>query len=330
MAKPRVDPVVWTPPPAPARARAGVGTRPLPPLRRIDVPGTGPEDVVIDAEGLVLTGLADGRILRISPDGKQIVTVAETGGRPLGIELMPDGALLVCDARRGLLRVDPGDGAVESLADGFVFCNNAAVAPDGAVYFSDSSTRFGIDHWKAELFEHSGTGRLLRRDPSGTVEPVLGGLEFANGVALAPDGSFVLVAETGAYRLTRLWLSGDKAGSTDVFAENLPGFPDNISTGTDGLIWVTQASPRDAVLDRLLPRPPVLRKLAWALPDRLQPHEKRTVWVLAYDVHGTLVHDLQGPGTSFHMATGVREHHGAVWLGSLVGTAIAVLDLGSG
>src|SRR6266536_2410794 len=249
MARPKVSPVVWTPPPAPARARADIGTRPLPPLRRVEVPGVGPE---------------------------------------------------------------------------------AAVAPDGTIYFSVSSARFGIDHWRAELFEHSGTGRLLRRDPSGAVEPVVEGLEFANGVALAPDGSFVLVAETTAYRLTRLWLTGDRASSTDVFADNLPGFPDNISTGTDGLIWVTQATPRDAVLDKLLPRPPVLRKLAWALPDRLQPQEKRTVWVLAYDADGTLVHDLQGPGRSYHLVTGVREHHGAVWLGSLVETAIAVLDLGPG
>ena len=70
MARPKVSPVVWTPPPAPARARADIGTRPLPPLRRVEVPGVGPEDVVVDAEGRVLTGLVDGRILRITPDGK--------------------------------------------------------------------------------------------------------------------------------------------------------------------------------------------------------------------------------------------------------------------
>jgi sugar lactone lactonase YvrE len=331
MGRPKLNPVVWSPPAAPARVRTDTGTRPLPALRRIEVPGTGPEDVVVDADGQVFTGVADGRILRVSADGNRLDTVADTRGRPLGIELLPDGDLLVCDARRGLLRVTPadsGDGAVEPLGgEPMTFCNNAAVAADGTIYVSDSSAHFGIDHWRAELIEHSGTGRLLRRDPSGAVETLVSGLEFANGVALAPDESYVVVAETGAYRLTRLWLTGPRAGTTDVFADNLPGFPDNISTGSDGLIWVTQASPRDAVLDRLLPRPPVLRKIAWAMPDRLQPQPKKTVWVLAYDADGTLVHDLQGPGTKYHMVTGVREHHGAVWLGSLVDTAIAVLNL---
>jgi sugar lactone lactonase YvrE len=319
--RPRLDPAVWTPPPAPARSRATAGSRPLPPLRRYELPGTGPEDVLVAPDGAVLTGLSDGRILRVTPDGNQLDTVADTGGRPLGLEWLPDGTLLVCDARRGLLRV--AGAAVEVLTEGYTFCNNAAVGTDGTVYFTDSSTRFGIDHWRAELIEHSSTGRLLRRDVTGKVDVLLDGLSFANGVALTPDESSVLVAETGAYRVTRLWLNGPRAGNHEPFADNLPGFPDNISTGTDGTIWITQASPRDPVLDRLLPRPPALRRLAWSLPDRLQPQPRRTVWVLGYTPDGTLAYDLQGPGTHFHMVTGVREHDGHLWLGSLVDTAIA-------
>src|SRR5262249_1419527 len=119
MGRPTLNPVVWTPPAAPARARATTGTRPLPPVRRIELPRTGPEEGLVDADGQVLTGLADGRILRITPDGRLIETVADTGGRPLGLELLPDGAVLVCDARRGLLRVDSAGGAVEPLAGGF-------------------------------------------------------------------------------------------------------------------------------------------------------------------------------------------------------------------
>ena len=325
MGRPRIRPVLWTPPVAPARSRATTGTRPLPPLRRIELPGAGPEDVLVAPSGEAYTGLADGRILRVDADATRIETIADTGGRPLGLEWLPDGTLLVCDAYRGLLRV--AGQSVEVLSEGHVFCNNAAVAPDGTVYFSDSSTRFGVDNWRADLIEHSATGRLLVRTPGGKVETLLSGLAMANGVALTPDGSAVLVAETGAYRITRLWLSGPRAGSSDTFVDNLPGFPDNISTGTDGLIWVTQASRRDAALDRLLPRSPALRQLVWALPQRLQPQPQRTVWVLAYRPDGTLVHDLQGPGTHYHLVTGVREHHGRVWLGSLTETALAHLTL---
>lgn len=294
--------------------------------------GTGPEDVVVDSAGRVLTGLADGRILRIDPDGGGIDTVADTHGRPLGIEVFPDGRLLVCDAVRGLLRVDPVTGSVEVLCtevDGrpLVFCNNAAVNAGGAVFFTDSSQRFGIGDWKAEILEHSGTGRLLRRDPDGTTTTVLDGLEFANGVALATDESYVVVAETGAYRLRRVWLTGPDAGRDDVLAENLPGFPDNISTGTDGLIWVSQASPRDPVLDRAHRMHPVVRRVVWALPERLQPNEKRTIWALAVDDKGEVVHDLQAPGTNYYMVTGVRRHHDRLYLGSLADTAVGAVDL---
>jgi len=298
----------------------------------IPVSGRGAEDVVLDGDGRLVTGVEDGRILRISNEGRQIELVADTGGRPLGIELLPDGALLVCDARRGLLRVDPDGGAIDVLAyevDGWpmLFCNNAAVARDGTVYFTDSSRRFGIDHWRAEMIEHSGTGRLLRRDPSGAVTVIMDGLEFANGVALAADESFVAVAESGAYQVRRLWLSGPSAGSADVLLPNLPAVPDNLSTGSDGLIWIALPSHRPAALDWLHAKPPILRKIAWTLPQRLQPRESRVVWVMAVDNDGRVVHDLQGPGHGFHLVTGVRERAGRVYLGSLVEPAVAVLDL---
>ena len=328
MARPSIDPRVWQPPTAPARARQPRGPRGMPPLRVLDVLGTGPEDVLVAPDGSVVTAVADGRIQRVRADGRAVEVLADTGGRPLGVEWLPDGALLVCDANLGLLRVL--DGAVEVLAsevDGVPmrFCNNAAVASDGTVYFTDSSRRFRIDHWKADLLEHSATGRLLRRGLGAEVTVLLDGLSFANGVALAPDGSSVVVAESGAYRLTRVDVA---TGTVSVLADNLPGFPDNISTGSDGLVWVALGSPRDPMLDRLLPRRPALRKAVWALPDRFQPQPARSVWVQAYDFDGRLVHDLQAPGEErFFFVTGVREVDGTVWMGSLRGRAIAAFDL---
>jgi len=331
MKRPTVHPVIWNPPVAPARARASTGSDPLPPLRTIQVDGTGPEDVVVDGEGRIITGVDDGRILRLNQDGRQIETIADTGGRPMGIELFSDGRLVVCDCRRGLLRVDPRLGDVEVLVEEVAgerlkHCNNAAIAADGTVYFSDSSRRFGIDHWKADLLEHSGTGRLLRRDPGGGVEVLLDGLQFANGVALSPDESFVVVAETGSYRLTRLWLTGDRTGRTDALMDNLPGFPDNLASGSAGLMWVALGSPRNALLDRLHRLHPMWRRAVWAMPERLQPAPRRTVWVLAVDETGRVVHDLQGSVNDYHAVTGVREHNGKLYLGSLFERAIAVLD----
>ena len=330
MSKPRIHPVVWQPPKAPDRARQRSSATRFD-LRVVDLPGSGPEDVLVDADGSVITGVSDGRILRVGRHGA-VTEIANTHRYPLGIELAGDGSLFVCDCHRGLLRVDPRTGATEVLADQFEgaplrFCNNATVARDGSVYFTDSSTEFGQDHYPAELLAHSGTGRLFRWTPEDGIELILGGLDFANGVTLAPDGTFLVVAETGSYRLRRYWLGGPRAGQDEILVDNLPGFPDNLSTGDSGLIWVALPSCRNRILDTLSPRPPLLRKIAWAIPEQLQPRERPTVWVQAYDADGVLVHDLQTTHPRFHMVTGVREFEGSLWLGSLKARAIGCITL---
>ncbi|OXM62649.1 SMP-30/gluconolactonase/LRE family protein [Amycolatopsis vastitatis] len=292
----------------------------------IPVGGHGPEDVVVDGEGRVYTGVDDGRVLRVSPDGRHIDVVADTGGRPLGLELYGDDELLICDARAGLLVVPLSGGtpsvlATSALGLDFVFCNNAAVAADGTIYFTDSSRRFGIDRWRDDLIEQTAGGRLLRRSPDGSIDLLLDGLQFANGVALAPDESFVAVAETGAFRVSRVRLSD---GRSDVFVDGLWGFPDNISTGTDGLIWVTQASPRVAALDVARRLPAFLRAGIRALPTSLQPRPGREVGVLGVAADGKVERELRGEIPGFHMLVGVREWRGKLYFGSLEESAIAV------
>jgi sugar lactone lactonase YvrE len=322
MRRPAIDPVVWQP----AKVTGRPAKNTLPPLTVIQVNGRGTEDVLVD-HGHVYTGVEDGRVLRLTEDGRRLDTIADTGGRPLGIEAYPDGRLLVCDAARGLLLVDRVSGDVEVLVErgeNLRVCNNAAVAADGTVYFTDSTTRFDLEHWKADLLEHRGTGRLLRRDPDGTVETLAGGLHFANGVALAADESYVVVAQTGAYQLDKVVLTGERQGAVTTLAAGLPGFPDNIATGSDGLIWIAMASPRIAALDVSSRLHPAIRKAVWALPEPLQVKEKRVVWTRALDgATGKTVHDFHGTRPDFHMVTGVREAGGTVYLGSLNERAIA-------
>lgn len=316
------------------------------------VPGHGAEDVVVGTsgpdEGAVFTGTDDGSVFRVSHDGGKVDRVARTQGRPLGLEIDPDGRLLVCDAHRGLLRVEPASGTVEVVTDRIAgtpmkFCNNAAIATDGTVWFSDSSLKFGIEHWKADFVQNTRTGRLLRLTPDGAVEVVLDGLAFANGVAMSSREDFVCVAETASRAVVRYWLTGDRAGMRDRLCQNLPGYPDNVSRGSDGLIWVALASPTDRVVERLQTAPMPLRRAVTRIPDRLQPQPKVTVRVQAYDDEGHLVHDLDldphldqsgATGTrarpAYHMVTGVREHEGRVWMGSLEEPAVAVHDLGAG
>ena len=305
-------------------------------LRVVAVPANGAEDVVVATSGpdagAVFTGTEDGSIWRIRDDGRRIDRVASTRGRPLGIEELPGGLLLVCDASRGLLRVDAATGAVETLLDAvdgrrLLVTNNAAVARDGTIFFSDSSTVHPLEDWRRDLVEVTRTGRLFRLDPDGTATVLVDGLAFANGVALAADESFVAVAESGAGTVVRHWLTGPGAGTRDFLVPDLPGYPDNISRGTDGLLWVTIASPRTAVIEGVLRSPLCLRRAVSRLPARLQPAPARTVRVQAYDDAGRLVRDVNLDTPDFHMVTGVREHHGRLWLGSLEEPAVAVVDL---
>ena len=121
-------------------------------LTIVPVPGQGAEDVLIGADGTAYTGTADGSVFAVSPDGNRIRRVGATGGRPLGLEWLPDGRLLICDAKAGLLTMTLDDGRVDVLADAvdgarMRFCNNAAVLDDGTSWFTDSSTGRGIGGW---------------------------------------------------------------------------------------------------------------------------------------------------------------------------------------
>ena len=76
------------------------------------------------------------------------------------------------------------------------------------------------------------------------------GLQFANGVALAPTSRSWSWHRPGRTS-SPAWLTGQDAGRSETFGDILPAFPDNLSTGEDGSIWIAMASPRTAVLDRL-------------------------------------------------------------------------------
>ncbi|RVW04261.1 SMP-30/gluconolactonase/LRE family protein [Rhodococcus xishaensis] len=323
-----IEPVAWQPPPPPPETGLFGPSRELDGAQLWKLPtGRGPEDVAVDGDGRVITGGEDGRLWRFDADGRA-TELAHTGGRPLGVEVLDDGRYLVCDSRRGVLRVDES-GRVELLADTAVgrpvlACNNSAVGRDGVVYFSDSSSRFTIEDHRLDLLEHSGTGRLLRFDPrTGETDLLADGLQFANGVGLSSDESYVIVAETGSYRIQRVELTGPRAGTASVWADNLPGIPDNVTSQTsDGIFWVALYSPRMRLLDQVAPYP-TLRILTANLPDFVQPDPEHRAWVLGLDGDGRVVHSLRGGKGSYAPVTGVRETPDWIYLGSLTAGAVA-------
>lgn len=329
-----IEPVSWQAPTAPALTGPYATNNVLADVERLAVgAGIGPEDVAIDEQGNLYAGYQDGRLVRFSADGSAADLIANTGGRPLGLDFDPQGRLVVADGLAGLLRVAPsGEISVlttEAAGVRFGFTDDVDVANNGKIYFSDASSKFGPAlKARDDIFEHGGHGRLLEYDPhSGATRVLLDGLQFANGVAVAPDQQSVLVTETGNYSIVRYWLEGERAGEHEVFFSNLPGLPDGMSSNGRDTYWVALYAPRSAALDALSSWP-TLRKIAFRLPLWMQPQPAPHAFVLGLSLDGTVTHNLQHVGEdSFHPVTSVEQAGDNLYLGSLLQDALAVLPL---
>lgn len=318
-----ISPQAWTPPTAPPLTGTYQQNQLLSGVERLAlVPngtGFGPEDVALDAENRIYAGLDDGRIMRLQADGTNPQVFSNTHGRPLGLAFDPNGNLIVADAIKGLLSIAP-DGLVSVLttgADGVPFgCpNDLDVAADGTIYFTDASSKFPLTKFTADILEHGPNGRLLAYDPRTRItRTILSHLCFANGVAVSPDQSFVLVVETGKYRVHRVWLNN---GTSEIFIDNLPGFPDGISSNGRDKFWLALVTPRDEILDKLLPHP-FLRKAVMRLPKLLQPAPQRYSFVLGLALNGSVIDNLQnGSRDCYAEIANAVERQGSLYFGSI-------------
>lgn len=334
-----IAPAAWTPPAAPALTGQYEQNSRLEPVYRLSFgDGHAPEDVAIDAEGKIYAGFEEGRIVQLQPYGNSLQVFADTHGRPLGMVFDREGNLLVADALKGLLSINKA-GEVRLLADQvegvkFGCLNDLDVGADGTIYFSEASNKFPMSQHISDLLEHQPNGRLLAFDPkTGKARTLLKGIYFANGVAVSPDQSFVLVAETGKYRVLRVWLTGPKAtqvttsGRAEVFIDNLPGFPDGISSNGRDKFWLALVTPRQALFDRLLPHP-FLRKVVSRLPKAFQPAPQRYSFVLALDPQGRVVENLQNSlPHCYAQIANVVEHNNTLYFGSIGEDAVGKFEL---
>lgn len=355
----RFHPVAWQAPPGHALR---VSPEPMPRVDRLaGQAGTGPETVIVGPDGALYAGYDDGTVHRIALDGDGRVAadqvIATTNGRPLGLAFgpavdRPDNAaqapttpaasgdalpavlrrgriaLYVADAERGLLQVGP-DGTVRVLADRadatpFAFTDDVTVARNGRIYFTDASSRWPQADYRSAIMEHAGDGRLLVYDPADkTTRVLVDGLQFANGLALSADQDYLLVNETGAYRVRRYWLKGPRTGQSDIVIDDLPGFPDGISRAPGGnVFWIALFAPRNALLDFASDKP-ALRRLMHRLPAVLQPGPAHVGQILAIDGQGRLQAHLRRAGTdAYAPITSVTAYDDHLYLGSLTRAAI--------
>lgn len=290
----------------------------------------GAESLAADSTGTLYTGLADGRIVKL--EGDKVVDVVRTGkppcgteeleptcGRPLGMRFDRYGInLIVADAYFGLLEVNTKARTVSTLVPPtpgingkpFRFVNDLDIARDGTIYFTDTSSKWQRRHFRHSLFEGDNSGRLMAYHPkTGDMEVLMEGLYFANGVQISPEGDHLLVVETLTARIMKYYIKGEHEGKSEVFAQNLPGMPDNIRLSSKGGYWVGFAAIRTDFSDLSAQYPRARRFIAkvFSLP-----------WIvnIAAPKHGLLV-ELNENGQitrSFHDPTasvisGISEVH---------------------
>lgn len=295
----------------------------------------GPEDATVGADGLIYVTTADGTVIQVGKS--EVKEFVKLDGRPLGIETDQDGSFVIANSHIGIQRIS-SDGAVTTILDTIdgkplVSANNLAIGLDSTIYFSQSSSKFGAGKYESDydaslvdLLEHGGNGAVFMFDAkAGTVTRLLSGLNYANGVAISEDGSFILVAETGHYRILKYWLTGEQKGVTEVLLENLPGFPDNIKRGTEGRFWIGLAAPRNQLLDSVSDKP-FLRKVIQRLPAFLRPKAEPFSHVIAINGDGDVVMNMHDPDARFPTLTGVLETPDALYLTTIFGGYLPRID----
>ncbi|CAL0303971.1 unnamed protein product [Lupinus luteus] len=323
----------------------------------------GPESLVFDPLGRgPYTGVADGRILFwngnswldfafTSPNRSELcnpiasatpfsyVKTEHICGRPLGLRFdKKTGDLYIADAYFGLLKVGPEGGLATSLvteAEGVPlrFTNDVDVDSEGNVYFTESSANYQRRNFIQLVFSGDDSGRVLKYNPSTKETTVLArNIQFPNGISLSKDGSFFVFCEGVIGRLSKYWLKGDKAGTSEIFAI-LPGFPDNVRVNENGDFWVALHC-RRSMYAYLLGLYPKIRKAILKLPIPtkiqylLQIGGRLHAAVVKYSPEGKLVQILEdSQGKVVRAASEVEEKDGKLWIGSVLMPFVAVYNL---
>ena len=317
-----VDPQSWDAPPSPGYTGDYASNTRLSDLDHIALGEYhGPEDI-ISHEGYIYASSQDGVILKIDPIAKTSAVLADTQGRPLGMEMDAQDNLIVADAYLGLLSISLS-GEITLLTDRvgpspILYADDVDIGADGTIYFTDASTRFGarasqstLDASLLELMEHGRTGRLLAYNPRDKSTRIIArGFSFANGVAIDSEQS-VFMVETGRYRVLRVFVSGPKTGQYEVVIDNLPGFPDNINRGgadndRQDTFWLGLVSPRSDWLDKHSAKP-FMRAVAMRLPESMRPQAQNYSFVMQINAKGSVLQTLQDPQGQYPLSTGAIE-----------------------
>jgi sugar lactone lactonase YvrE len=172
-------------------------------------------------------------LIAVDLEGRSEVVV-RVPSFPFCVDWLPDGRLLIVSARdRLLLRREP-DGSLATRADLSGLSdypwNEIVVDGRGTAYVNNIGFEFPCGEFAL------GTVALLA--PDGSVRQVADGVAFPNGMAVTPDNSTLIVAESYANKLTAFDIVEDGGLSNRrVWADLGDGVPDGLCLDAEGAVW---------------------------------------------------------------------------------------------
>jgi sugar lactone lactonase YvrE len=219
-----------------------------------------------------------GEIVAVDPEGRSEVVAQGPPGLGWSIDWLPDGRLLVTG--EGLMRREP-DGSMVAHADlsglGVDGFNEIVVDGRGNIYVNG-----GNDF---DPGEGNAPGIIALVTPDGFVRRVADGIAFPNGMAVTPDNSTLIVAESFAARLTAFDIAADGSLSNRrAWADGVG--PDGICIDADGAIWTGVAPFTDSLVGRVREGGEVLERVKLDAPCfacMLGGEGRRTLFMLTAD-----------------------------------------------
>jgi gluconolactonase len=187
---------------------------------------------------LLVTSVSRGQVHEVELGGSGVLASVETGGGPNGLAQDREGGIWIAQngarmmpsrstlsVRPGLQRLDiDGAGVHDADAGALLAPNDLVEGPDGRIWFTDPS--------------HDGPGALYAHEPrTGATELLLDGLEYPNGLVFAPDGTWLVLAETRSGRLLRFGWDGARLAPDGVLATLPDAGADGLALAPDGDLY---------------------------------------------------------------------------------------------